>query len=458
MLHSHALSLPPRKVDADKLSPFRFGALGDGVILTNDLGRWHHVDGATFDALLRGDVEPGHAAFGELAAKGFLREHTALDDIAAGVRARKRYVGLGPTVHRIHLSGPDGKLSVETAKDVLDLVMLSTAAALDLELVQGNGAYDADLLAFIVQYTTEKNRYEGKALTWRLVTSLGALPDGAATWLVDKRFKVRVALHGDAAQHDLLRGDGPDHATVTAHIDALHATAASRSRTDWRVEADVHVGQANVGNPDGLVAALVAAGVRTFRVHPQLEGPQAIDAAAWRSFYAGLSAAVVGAGKNGTALTEELGASVLARALRTDGTADPANRSPAGLGTGVLVYDAAGHVFPSERARALFADDDDLFLLGKAGALSYKECVGHSTLRTLAMASLLEGLPGFADHWTTPYCGVDPVTEYALTGDLFPKAPTSATAAISQGTCAALFHHLLHGDADTAAVLAAWGA
>jgi hypothetical protein len=452
VITSHTVQVPRRPVAPDHLSPFRFGTLGDRVILTTDHGQWHTLDQGAFRALLAGPLESGHPEREALAAKGFLRDQTSLDDVAALVRARKRFVGAGPTHHRILLTSADGSrhLSVETAKDILDLVMLSSSAALDLELIAPAGAWSQDLVAFIVQYTTEKNRYEGKALTWRLRADLRTLPDGAGVWLVDKRFQVRTDLHGAAAHHD--PAGGADHATVTAHIAALHAAAAAKGKADWRVLADVAVTTHNVHDPAAVVAALQAAGVRSFRARPRLTGEGAITAADFACFYAGLTDALL----TTSDLVEEAGAFVLARALRTDAAPDVENRSPGGFGTGQLVYDADGRVFPSLLAASLHDEGDDLFLVGKAGETSYKECLGHPTLRTLAVASLLECLPGFADHWATPFCGADPVADYAATGDLFPKLPTSASAAASRAIAEALIGRLATADAATTASLERW--
>ena len=89
MIDTHTVSLPRRPVDAEKLGYFRFGALADGVILTTEHGRWHHLPPHTFRDLLAGRVEPGHAEYDALAAKGFLRDQLALDDMAAAIRNRR---------------------------------------------------------------------------------------------------------------------------------------------------------------------------------------------------------------------------------------------------------------------------------------------------------------------------------------------------------------------------------
>lgn len=459
MIASHTLSLARRKVEPSKLSWFRFGALADGVILTTDHGRWHHMPEAEFHALLAGEIEPGHPQYDALASKGFLRDQTSLDDVAATVRGRKRYVGVGPQLHILHTAGEDGaRLGVETAKEILDHVMLSTAHQLELRVVAPPGTHDADLLAFLLQYGTEKNRYEGKGLTWRYVTDLASVPEAARSWLVDKKVVVQTRLDGPAALHDAQRTTGPDHATVRAAIAALHAAAATRSRSEWRVQADVHVGAANAHAPAEVVAELVDAGIRRVRLHPIAQGPNAINATTFRAFYAGFLDALLASEAAGAPIVDERTATLATRVLKSDAGSDVDMRSPSAAGLGVLVYDHQGQIFPCEAARALNGAGDDMFLLGKAGVLSYKDCMSHATLRTLAIASVIESLPGFADHWSTPWCGVDPVAAYAETGDLFARPHGFSDAGFQFAQIGVFFERLLEANAETLATLGRWSA
>jgi hypothetical protein len=459
VIDTHTVSLPRRPVDAEKLGYFRFGALAGGIILTTDHGRWHHLSEADFRALLAGSLEPGHAEYDALAAKGFLRDQLALDDMAAAIRSRRRYVGVGPVLHTLQLANAAGeRLSVETGKDVLDHVMLSTSHALELQLVAPAGTWDGDLLMFLLQYGTEKNRYEGKTITWKLVTDLANLPEKADAWLVDKRVVVRARFDGPAGLHDAQRAwsGAAEHATVSANIARLHALAATRNRDELRVEADVVVGAANAPHPEQVAQALVDAGVRKAVLQPRLQGEGAIDLAAWSAFADGFIGACAAHTRAGHTLVDVHTATVLTRALRAEPGAAVAWRSPSAAGLGQLVYDVHGHIFPSEAALRMHADGDDMFLLGKAGVLSYKDCVAHPTLRTLAVASTIESLPGFADHWAAPFCGVDPTSAFAATGDLFARTTSPADVAAQLAAVGVVFQRLVQAtDADLAA-LAKW--
>ncbi|MCB9665236.1 MAG: hypothetical protein H6732_14085 [Alphaproteobacteria bacterium] len=434
MSTTRTVSVPRTEVDADKLGFFRFGAVAGGVLVTNEYGEWHHFDDAAFRDFLGGKVAPDVEGYDALAAKGFLRDALDLDHVAASVRRRKRFVGLGPALHVLPLSDASGPLTVEVAKDVIDFAMLSTSTTLELRLVC-TGALDLDVLGFVVQYSTEKNRYEGKAITYRLVAPLAALDEAACAWLIDKRFKVRTPLSGalDAAG--------------TKVVAALQEAAVAKKRDGWTVEVDLSVGAALAPTAGEVVTGLAGHGIKRLRLRPVLEGDDAVSPDAWASAYrAGLAAALAADG-----VVEETAAGICTAATRTDGVSDPELRSPA---SGVVAYDTRGGIFPG--TAALEVDDPSMFQLGTAGQTSYRDATTHPTLRALALASLLECLPGFAQHWAAPYLGVDPLASFLGTGDLFAKAPTSAAVAAQVACVEAVFEILLGDDTATAEALRGW--
>ena len=180
MSTSHTLSIPSQDCDADKLSYFRFGAFQAGVILTTDQGAWHWLDKENFSKFLAGTLNEDSTEYQDLHKKGFVRANTNLEDLSQVVRRRKSFLGTGPLLHQIYLHDSDGRLSMETAKSIVDHAMQSTTTSLQFELIQGDALLDEDLCDFIVGYATEKNRYEKKELHWTLNTSLNELSENAA--------------------------------------------------------------------------------------------------------------------------------------------------------------------------------------------------------------------------------------------------------------------------------------
>ena len=76
----------------------------------------------------------------------------------------------------------------------------------------------------------------------------------------------------------------------------------------------------------------------------------------------------------------------------------------------------------------------------------------HATVRTFVVASIADCLPGYQHLWSSPYIGVDPVTAYCKTGDLFTRMPTSLEHRAMQSMVEALFVRLLAAGDDVEGV------
>ena len=451
MASTHSISLPKLTVDPNRFSYFRFGELADGVILTTEAGAWHHLSKDTFRALLSGDLSEDADDFQLLSRKGILRAGHDPSHTADAMRRQKKHVGLGPTLHRIHLSDASGTLSVELATAILDLAMLSTASHLELRLIEGPQPADEDLIRFILQYATEKNRYEGKALQWSLATTLAHLPAGLDELLVAKNVRVLTWLDGPEALHDAQRstsGAAP-HAEVVARLAALRAAGDAKGRDASFLQAEVTLTSASVEHAASILPALTHAGITHLRLAPVTAGAHAVSASDFEVIADAVLDAVFA---EDAPFREPLIDHLIARAVRGEAEEPLEARSPGGRGTGQLTYAADGRIFPSEAAR-VHPSADEMFLLGTAGDAAYRDVVTHPTVRTLAIASTLECLPGATDHWATPYVGIDPTQSFAERGDLFTVVPTCAPLAMQRSLAAAVFERIIRANPATLADL-----
>ncbi len=436
MIQRHTLSVPRRPIDPDAVGYFRFGPFdghdGEQVVLTNEYGEWHLLDPDAFQAMLSGTLEEDHAARPALAAKGFLKPGVDAEALAAAMRRRKKSVGVGPSHHHLALSGPGGAMSVELLKSIVDHAMLSTATA--LTLVLHADTVDLDLLGFTHQYCTEKNRYEGKTLRWILATDLAGLDGAAATWLADHRFTVRAPL----ASHEAAEALAGAAATL---IEA----GTARRRGAEILELEVPLTASGL-DAHALVAAVASLGARRFRLVPQWRGADAIAPADAARVFDTVLTACLDHGE----VVEETIASLVHAATSTDAGDDPALNSPA---LSALAYDADGRILAGPAA---FGADGDDMVLGTAGVASYKDVVHHPLRRALALASLVECLPGLSDHWAAPLVGVDPVATFQATGDVFPRPPAQPEVQGGIAVAARVVRWLSSPKVDRVEALRAW--
>ena len=97
------------------------------------------------------------------------------------------------------------------------------------------------------------------------------------------------------------------------------------------------------------------------------------------------------------------------------------------------------------------------FQIGVLGETSYREMVGHPTVKTLVMSSLLDGLPACHSCWNLPYCGVRPINNYMESGDLFAQRPNTPKCKEHMGIARLLFERLASDtDGKVEAIFRRW--
>ena len=177
MLAQRTISLTPPTLEETKLTWFRFGNLGEKIIMTTDAGDWHLMTKEAFSAFIAGTLEEDSDEYSQLLRKGFIRNGFDAELQGGLIRRTKSFLYSGVHHHRIHLSTANGTLPVEQAKAIVDHVFTSQADSLTIVLVQGPAALDVALISFIHEFAEEKNKYEGRGLFYELHSNLADIDD-----------------------------------------------------------------------------------------------------------------------------------------------------------------------------------------------------------------------------------------------------------------------------------------
>ena len=85
---------------------------------------------------------------------------------------------------------------------------------------------------------------------------------------------------------------------------------------------------------------------------------------------------------------------------------------------------------------------DDLFNLGHVDDTTFEQASNHPTVKAIAVASMLDSLPMCADCWNAPFCGVRPLHNYMLQGDLFAQRPRTPKCSEHMGIAKLLLRKL----------------
>ena len=155
MTTMHTLQLNRPSVAYEQLGYFRYGRIGERVLLTNDAGEWHALTEDDFRAFLKGHIQVDHAQYSGLQQKGFLRTDLDVEHLAEKVRRKKKFVGVGPHLHvmittlrcnqsckychasRTSMERVDTDMSLDTAKKAVDLAMQTTSPYVNFEFQGG---------------------------------------------------------------------------------------------------------------------------------------------------------------------------------------------------------------------------------------------------------------------------------------------------------------------------------
>lgn len=456
MSSTQVVRLDRRAIAPEKLGFFRWGTIGERVLLTNDAGDWHFLEPADFRSFLAGGVGPGHAAYEALRGKGFLREGLDLESLAERFRRKKAFLGRGPHLHivlttlrcnqgcrychasRTTMDRVDTDMSLDTARQVVDLAMETTSPYVNFEFQGGEPTVNFPVIQEVVGYSRERNRELGKDLAHSLVTNFTYMTEEHAAWLVDHDVLVCTSLDGPEELHNWNRtwaGGGNAYGEVMRWIRRFNQLYLDDGRDPrlWHVDALMTTTRKTFDRGKELIDLYVELGIRNIHLRPL--NPYGFALASWKAigysmdeyleFYARALDYIIELNLRGVEVMEATAGMLLVKILTPDDPNYVDVRSPAGQGLGALAYNYDGRIFPSDEGRMVAAMGDDIFEIGRVGKTSYAELMSHPTVKAMAMASIQDSLPACHTCWNKPYCGIDPVDNYMVFGDLFGQRPLS---------------------------------
>ena len=486
-MKSRSLEIKAPRVLPEALGYFRFGRIGERVVITNDAGEWQLLSEPDWARFLAGEIAEGDPLYASLHAKGFLRGGIDLDALAGRVARKKAYLQAGPHLHvvittlrcqqsclychasRASMDRVDTDMSLETARGVVDHAMRSTSPDIIFEFQGGEPTVNMPAIRFIVDYARERNRDEGKQLSISLVSNFVGMNEEIAEWLLANEVYLCTSLDGPRDLHDANRpttGGG-------AYDRVMHWMAwfnrryveMGREPDLWHVDALMTTTRASLSRGREIVDLYASLGLRNIQLRPL--NPYGFAARTWKragypvesflDFYAQTLDYIIEKNREGVELAEGTAAVFLAKMLTPDDPNYVDIRSPCGAGTGQVAYGHDGRIFPCDEARMVAAMGDGLFALGSVGEQSLEQTLKHPTVRAMAVASLTDALPGCTDCWNKPFCGVCPVHNYASGGDLFGQRPRSPLCRLYYGISSLLLGHLARDeDGAVEAIFRRW--
>jgi His-Xaa-Ser system radical SAM maturase HxsB len=463
--------------------PFRFTRFGaDRYLLTNDVGDHTLLTAEDFQRLVSKTLDASSATYLNLRYKNFVsddRSSIHARVLASRYRTKKAFLEGFTKLHifvislRCDHSCPYCQVSrqsedrlkydmtPEIARRGVDLMLRVPARAVTCEFQGGESLLNFPLLKEIVLYAKERNKTVGKQIGFVACTNLSTLTDEHLDFFKQHDVLISTSLDGPAHLHDKNRplSKGSSHSLVERNLRRVQEALGKD-----KVSALMTTTKESLQYPDEIIDEYLRLDLSSIFMRPLSPfgfAVKTVKAIGYRmddflAFYRKALARIIEINRNGRHFPESYATLILEKVLTpfTNGYVDL--QSPAGAGFRVVVYNYDGEVYASDESRMLAEMGDTNLRLGNVLENSYEEVFFGEQMQAIAAASCNESLPGCSDCAYQPFCGADPVYNYATQGDMFGHRPTSGFCRRNMGIIRHLLDLLHSGDKELEEIFWSW--
>lgn len=445
-----------QKLDTS-LGHFRFKKFGpDTYLITNDIGRFHFLSEDDFKHFITGSLDTGSQIYSDLKEKFFIKdpEQEYISKNIELFSERNSFLKFGPSLHIViptlrcnhsciycHASAGTEQaegldMDMKTAKNVVDTIMKTPNKSISIEFQGGEPLLNWEVVKFIINYATEKNKIEKKQLLITIVSNLTVLDQEKLQFLVDHNVAFCTSLDGGEQLHNFNRvyAHGNSFQEVTSWIQKINEAYREKydtqtKRNYFRVGALTTITRKTLEgeNYKELVDTYIDLGLKS--VHIRYLNPYGFALNAkekiWYSpqefidFYRKAFDYILEKNYSGT-LFAERGATIYLTKMLHDRDPNYLDlRSPCGAAIGQIAYHYNGDAYTCDEGRMLARMQDDMFKLGNVNENNFEELINNDTTKSVCFASCTDALPGYDDHVYKPYMGVCPAFNYQVYGNVF---------------------------------------
>jgi len=475
-----------RAVDDKLLGFFRFREVAGQYLLVGETGKWIFLSPDEFAALIQGRIAPTEPLYAELAKRNLVRPAMNIQREVNDYQSKNRWALAGPTLHilimtlrcnhvcrychasRKGMDKTEYDMTPETADKVLDLVFQTTSQDVTIEFQGGEPLANYPVVKHVIEQARERNKAAGKKLTFSLVSNLSLLDDEKLEFLLDNHVQICTSIDGPADLHDHNRTytGGNSFEETVFWMKKVNEGYAARGLDPslYHVEALLTVTRPTLERWKDVVDTYVELGCNALFLRPLNPfgfAKGTFEKIGYTSdefleFYRKALDYVLQKNREGYDLLERFAAIFLTKMLTPFDPNYLDIRSPCGAGIGQVAYNYDGRVFTCDEGRMVAQMGDDSFAIGNVGESSYKDLMEHETVKAIAVASCLDGLPDCIDCAYNPFCGTCPVYNYTEQGNIFQQARTNEKCKIHKAIMDHLFGMLAANDPEKVDVLSRW--
>lgn len=449
-----------------RINYFNFKDLYDGrVLITNDAGYYYKLDRKDFQRLIEERFEEiDGRIITELAERYFVfdeNEKVFIERAALAYRDNKNYALYGTSLHIfvmtnacnmncVYCQAQDsaqtskGKMTIETAERAVEVALQSPVHRITFEFQGGEPLINFDVIKHIILYSEE--RANDKEIDYSVVTNTLLVDDEMISFFKEHSVSVSTSLDGDKYTHNGNRKNIAGKDTYDHVIENI----ARIKQAGVPVGAIQTTTKNSLPHAKSIVSAYVQAGLSCLFVRPLTPLGYANEhwdeigysTEEFLKFYGSALNEIIECNKRGYYLIEGHASIFLQKILGNFSGNYMELRSPCGAATGQLAYYYDGNIYTCDEARMLSEMGDATFKLGNVYEDDYNSIMDSRVCKVTCKASVLEGLPGCCDCVYSPYCGVCPVVNLALEGNIYARTSNNYRCKIYKGMLNIIFDHL----------------
>jgi len=322
-------------------------------------------------------------------------------------------------------------MDISTAQKVVDRIFESPSKAITIEFQGGEPLVNFKTIRFIVEYALKKNKRLKKDLKFTIVSNLSFINEEILKYLIENNIHICSSLDGPEDIHNkqrILLGNKNSYKNTVKWLKKLRKEY-KMANLSFSPSALTTITRLSLSYPKEIVDEYVNLGLEGIHLRPI--SPFGASKKIWKrisfsirdfiSFYKKALDYIIELNLKGRNFHERFALIFLTKILtdRDPGYLDI--RSPCGAGIGQLAYNFNGDVYTCDEGRMLSRLGEESFKLGNVKNDSYQEIMDSEILKTMCIASCLDNLTGCSQCVYKPYCGVCPIYNYYLKGNIFMK-------------------------------------
>ncbi|MBV1861689.1 MAG: His-Xaa-Ser system radical SAM maturase HxsB [Nannocystaceae bacterium] len=465
---------------------FRHRTVGDKVVLTNFEGNHLILTQDEFRDFVEGTVVRDSDLWTRLEQRNFLRETYRVHEAAAALRERKHFLDQGPLLHmlvvtlrcnetciychasRANMDQVQTDMSKETAEKAVDIILASTNSFVTIEFQGGEPLVNFEVVKHVVQYALKKNVDVGKRLEFTMVSNMALMTEEKLDFLLEHKVQMCTSIDGPEKLHNSQRRLNTLDAFQKARywIQRINERYGEMGldKTLYHVEALLTLTKTSLAQHKEIIDTYVGLGCKTIFLRPvdpfgfaertrlKIEYPRSD----YLEFYRRAVDYILELNAQGVEILERYASIFLTKILQGTDPNFLDLRSPSGTGLGALAYNYDGSIYTCDEGRMLAAMGDDALKLGHVDDSSYRELMGHETVRAVALASNLDGQPDCEQCAYNPYCGTVPAHNLKTQGSIYGHMPDNNICMVHKGIQDYLFEKLAQDNPDTDKAFERW--